>query len=111
MAHCPYTMGRMECYWGTNAHRFDPSRHLNKPRPSPYILTAFHAGPRICLGQQLAYTEAKYVLVKLVLNFYIEVVDQSEVVPVQDLLTLAMKDGVKVKLTPRRDHDGQHLAQ
>jgi len=105
VAHCPYTMGRMESLWGPDAHRFDPCRHLGPAKtrhPSPYTFTAFHAGPRICPGQQLAYIEAKYILVKLVMNYHVEVINPCDVVPAQDLLTLAMKNGLKLKLTRRQ---------
>lgn len=36
-----------------------PHQNQGRPRPSPYLWPAFQAGPRICLGQKLAYMEAK----------------------------------------------------
>jgi cytochrome P450 len=67
----PYLMGRSEALWGEDAAVFRPERHLTtvegeggvkkrvfKP-PNPFVFTAFQAGPRVCMGQQLAYMEMK----------------------------------------------------
>jgi hypothetical protein len=67
----PYLMGRSEALWGEDAAVFRPERHLAtvegeggvkrrvfKP-PNPFVFTAFQAGPRVCMGQQLAYMEMK----------------------------------------------------
>lgn len=36
----PYAMGRLESLW-PDALKFDPSRHLDAPRPSNFKFTAF----------------------------------------------------------------------
>lgn len=37
-----------------NCNEFRPERFIEDPKPSPFIFTAFQAGPRICLGQNMA---------------------------------------------------------
>ncbi|CAA7270247.1 unnamed protein product [Cyclocybe aegerita] len=56
------------------ALEFDPDRFLDDRlqrylTPNPFIFLPFNAGPRICLGQQFAYNEASFFLVRLLQNF------------------------------------------
>ena len=37
--------------------------------PNPFIFLPFNAGPRICLGQQFAYSEASTIIARLVQAF------------------------------------------
>ncbi|KAH8832509.1 cytochrome P450 [Flagelloscypha sp. PMI_526] len=60
--------------WGPDALEFDPDRfideRLNKYLiPNPFIFLPFNAGPRICVGQQFAYHEMSYFLVRLLQQF------------------------------------------
>ncbi|KAF9471382.1 cytochrome P450 [Pholiota conissans] len=60
--------------WGPDALTFDPDRFLDVRlhkylTPNPYIFCPFNAGPRICLGQQFAYHEATFYLVRLLQRF------------------------------------------
>ncbi|KAH8832521.1 cytochrome P450 [Flagelloscypha sp. PMI_526] len=60
--------------WGPDALEFDPDRfideRLNKYlTPNPFIFLPFNAGPRICVGQQFAYHEMSYFLVRLLQQF------------------------------------------
>ncbi|KAJ3755884.1 cytochrome P450 [Lentinula raphanica] len=53
---------------------FDPDRFLDErlPKyltPNPFIFLPFNAGPRICLGQQFAYNETSYFLIKFLQAF------------------------------------------
>jgi len=68
--YVPYVMARLPNLWGPRPENFDPERHLQgRLRPSPYLWPAFQAGPRICLGQKLAYMEAKAILCSLLVRF------------------------------------------
>lgn len=56
------------------AEEFDPDRFLDDRvqkylTPNPFIFLPFNAGPRICLGQQFAYNEMSFFLVRLLQNF------------------------------------------
>ncbi|KAI0337412.1 cytochrome P450 monooxygenase pc-3 [Trametopsis cervina] len=69
--HC---MHRRTDYWGPDAEEFDPDRFLDARvqkylLPNPFIFLPFNAGPRICLGQQFAYNEMGFFLVRLVQAF------------------------------------------
>ncbi|KAH8825509.1 cytochrome P450 [Flagelloscypha sp. PMI_526] len=67
-------MQRRKDLWGEDAEVFDPDRFMDWRlskylTPNPFIFLPFNAGPRICLGQQFAYTEASYFLIKLLQHF------------------------------------------
>jgi cytochrome P450 len=67
-------MHRRTDLWGPDALVFDPDRFLDERvkkylTPNPFIFCPFNAGPRICLGQQFAYHEATYFLVRLFQEF------------------------------------------
>ncbi|KZV94028.1 cytochrome P450 [Exidia glandulosa HHB12029] len=62
--------------WGPSAHKFDPERWLGPSEPgedlktkvhvaNPFAFLPFNAGPRICLGQQFAYAEASFIIIRL----------------------------------------------
>ena len=55
------------------ASTFDPNRWLDERvkhvTRNPFIFLPFNAGPRICLGQQFAYNEMSYFLIRLLQNF------------------------------------------
>lgn len=56
------------------AELFDPDRFLDERlhkylTPNPFIFLPFNAGPRICLGQQFAYNEVSFMLIRLLQAF------------------------------------------
>jgi cytochrome P450 len=61
------TMHRRKDLWGEDAHEFKPGR-WQKHRPGWEYLP-FNGGPRICLGQQFALTEAGYVIVRMLQKY------------------------------------------
>ncbi|KAI6040657.1 cytochrome P450 [Pisolithus marmoratus] len=72
----PYTvflMHRRKDLWGPDAEFFDPDRFLDDRSKyltsSPFIFLPFNAGPRICLGQEFAYNEVSFFLVRLLQTF------------------------------------------
>ncbi|KAJ6584881.1 CYP63 cytochrome P450 monooxygenase-like protein [Mycena capillaripes] len=76
-AQVPYSvllMHRRKDLWGPDAEEFDPDRWLDE-RLKTYLLTnsfqflPFNAGPRICLGQQFAYNEMSFVIIRLLQSF------------------------------------------
>ncbi|KDR74320.1 hypothetical protein GALMADRAFT_250135 [Galerina marginata CBS 339.88] len=72
--------------WGPDALEFDPDRFLDERlhkylTPNPFIFCPFNAGPRICLGQQFAYHEATFYLVRLLQQFTEFTLDKSVNIP------------------------------
>jgi cytochrome P450 len=59
----------------------------------------FGGGPRICLGQQYALTEAMYIMVRMAQQY--ACVEPADNTPWTEhiCITLAVKDGVNCKLT------------
>lgn len=97
----PYVMGRLDTLWA-DAGAFKPERHLNKPKPSNFIFTAFQGGPRICLGVNLAYMQLQYGLALLLLSFNLAPVNGGkEVLPLQHSTTLPSQKGVRLQITLR----------
>lgn len=94
-----YAMHRRKDFYGADSHEFRPERwEENGRRGWDYL--PFNGGPRICLGQQYALTEASYTLVKLVQRFdTLENADPTLVRPaIQSNLTMSHEQGVKIRL-------------
>lgn len=69
-----FMMQRRKDLWGPDAEEFDPNRFLDDRlrkylSSNPFIFLPFNAGPRICLGQQFAYNETSFFLIRLLQQF------------------------------------------
>ncbi|PWY68686.1 cytochrome P450 [Aspergillus heteromorphus CBS 117.55] len=62
-----FVMHRRQDLWGPDADEFRPDRWMERKVGWEYL--PFNGGPRICIGQQFALTEAGYVLVRLLQRF------------------------------------------
>jgi len=62
-----YVMHRRKDLWGADADAFKPDRWDGRKTGWEYL--PFNGGPRICIGQQFALTEAGYVIVRLAQRF------------------------------------------
>jgi cytochrome P450 len=62
-----YVMQRRKDLWGEDADEFRPDRWDGRKSGWEYL--PFNGGPRICIGQQFALTEAGYVIVRLAQRF------------------------------------------
>lgn len=110
-----FLMHRRKDLWGPDALEFDPDRFLDARlgkylSSNPFIFTPFNAGPRICLGQQFAYNEMSFFLVRLLQSFSSFSLEQRALGPVetpeawkgemdekvafQMALTMSVKDGL-----------------
>ncbi|KAF2099785.1 cytochrome P450 [Rhizodiscina lignyota] len=92
-----YAMHRRKDIWGEDALEFKPERW--ESRKLDWAFVPFSGGPRICLGQQFALTEAAYLTVRILQTF-----DKIEWAgpagkPRKGLgLTLFPRDGVRVRV-------------
>ncbi|KAK5046114.1 hypothetical protein LTR84_008571 [Exophiala bonariae] len=62
-----HIMHHREDIWGSDVEEFNPDRW--RSRKGGWEFLPFNGGPRICLGQQFALTEASYVIVRLMQKF------------------------------------------
>lgn len=104
LSYITYAMGRLDAIWGEDCRSFKPERWLKdgvfQPESS-YKFPVFHAGPRICLGKEMAFIQMKSILACVMERFSIEIVDKVNC-PEQVLsLTLRMKDGLQVRVRER----------
>ncbi|KAI6392613.1 alanine transaminase alt2 [Pyricularia oryzae] len=54
--------------WGRDSDEFRPERWAER-RPGVFHYVPFNGGPRICIGQQFALTEAGFVVVRMLQEF------------------------------------------
>ena len=74
-------------WWGPTAQAFDPARFLQGPEPERFTYIPFGAGPHVCIGAQLALTEAVLVLARVMRGNRITMADTRPVLPVGVLST------------------------
>lgn len=100
-----YSAGRMKFIWGDDCLEFKPERWLSKdgrkfePKDQ-FQFVAFNAGPRICLGKDLAYLQMKSIAAAVLLRHRLMVAPGHKVEQKMSL-TLFMKYGLKVNVYPR----------
>ncbi|KAF2172859.1 hypothetical protein M409DRAFT_16813 [Zasmidium cellare ATCC 36951] len=92
-----YLLHRRTDLWGPDALDFRPERWGEGKIPAWQFLP-FSGGPRICLGQQFALTEAGYVLVRMLQRFEgVEGVGGGERLRKGIGLTMWPAEGVRVR--------------
>jgi cytochrome P450 len=64
-----HVLHRRKDLWGEDADEFVPERWEKKRPGTAWQYVPFNGGPRICIGQQFALTEAGYVLVRMVQRY------------------------------------------
>ncbi|KAF8629726.1 hypothetical protein AX15_003304 [Amanita polypyramis BW_CC] len=74
ITYLPLLTQRNPALWGADADEFKPERWLEPDRvahfvANPTMYLPFSAGPRICLGQNYAYNELTYFLIRLLQQF------------------------------------------
>ncbi|CAH0668855.1 unnamed protein product [Spodoptera exigua] len=78
---------------------FRPER-FEESLKNPFSFLAFSAGPRNCIGQKFAMMELKITISEIVKHFHILPVDEPPQLSAD--LILRSKNGVKVRLMPRK---------
>ncbi|KAF5194934.1 Cytochrome p450 [Thalictrum thalictroides] len=113
VAYHPYSMGRMEKLWGKDWAEFKPERWLKKDdliegkwnfvAKDPYTYPVFQAGPRICLGKEMAFLQMKGVVAGVLRRFrVVPAVMEEGFQPVFiSYMTSKMKDGFPVRIEDR----------
>ncbi|KAK4255219.1 hypothetical protein QN277_008244 [Acacia crassicarpa] len=101
----PYAMGRMERIWGSDCLEFKPERWLRDgvfvPK-CPFKYPVFQAGPRVCLGRELALVEMKSAVAASVRRFDIRVVNTGSEPRFMPGLTATVRGGMPVQVSERR---------
>ncbi|CAN4087968.1 unnamed protein product [Withania somnifera] len=104
VTYFPYGMGRMENIWGKDRLEFKPDRWMDEygelKSVSAYKFPVFQAGPRVCLGKEMAFTQMKYVLASVLRRFEIKPVKVEKPVFLP-LLTAHMAGGLNVRIYHR----------
>jgi unspecific monooxygenase len=83
----PWVLHRHRRLW-TDPDAFNPSRFLgDAPSAHRFAYMPFGAGPRICIGAQLALTEACLVLAMMIQRFEVALADARPVLPMAVIVT------------------------
>lgn len=103
VTYMPYTMGRLETLWGSDWAEFKPERWLEKDKAEDshwrfvgrdaYTYPVFQAGPRICLGKEMAFLQMKRVLAWILRRFKV-------VPPLEESVEPALEEGVEPEFVP-----------
>ncbi|XP_017701498.3 cytochrome P450 94A1-like [Phoenix dactylifera] len=97
-----YAMGRAEGIWGQDCGEFRPERWMEDgvfQPASPFRYTVFHAGPRMCLGKDMAYIQMKAVAASILEGFEVEVVENRGKHHLS--MTMRMEGGLPVRIKER----------
>ncbi|KAH7517341.1 hypothetical protein FEM48_Zijuj09G0053200 [Ziziphus jujuba var. spinosa] len=106
----PYAMGRLESLWGRDWEEYKPERWLERDHETnkwrfvsnkvdPYTYPVFQAGPRICLGKEMAFLQMKMVVAGVMRRFRVVPAIAEGVEPVfVTYLTSKMKGGFPVRI-------------
>ncbi|XP_010544737.1 PREDICTED: cytochrome P450 86A8 [Tarenaya hassleriana] len=96
-----YSAGRMRSTWGEDCLEFKPERWISPSSDGgrfinhdPFRFVAFNAGPRICLGKDLAYLQMKSIAATVLLRHRLTVANGHKVEQKMSL-TLFMKNGLR----------------
>lgn len=99
-----YAMGRMERIWGENCGEFLPERWVENGvcrAESPFRFPVFHAGPRMCLGKEMAYIQMKSIAAAVIERFEVGMAEKEKSPKYLLSLTLRMENGCPVVLKKR----------
>ncbi|KAK3815797.1 MAG: cytochrome P450 [Linnemannia gamsii] len=96
-----YVMGRSKKIWGPDVHEYKPSRWINTEKPSQGKFSSFHAGPRVCLGQNFAILEALTLVGMILQKFELTLVDSAKTPHYGVSLTFPMLEGLPMRVHRR----------
>jgi len=97
VVYSAYTIHRLPEYWGKDCELFKPERWAEPGLiKHPYQYLAFQKGPRVCLGMNMAYEEAKCCMAMLVQAGIKFTLDQKQNVLPHATAILQARHGVKM---------------
>ncbi|XP_037492280.1 alkane hydroxylase MAH1 [Jatropha curcas] len=100
-----YVMGRLKSLWGEDCMEFKPERWISEEgrliQQSPYKFLTFNAGPRTCLGKEIALTEMKAVAAFILHNYQVKVIEGHVPEPTCASIILHIKNGLMVRISRR----------
>ncbi|KAJ3669208.1 hypothetical protein LUZ60_011158 [Juncus effusus] len=106
ISYSAYAMGRIEDVWGKDCCEFKPERWLEngvfKPE-NPFKYPVFHAGPRMCLGKEMAYIQMKSIVACVLERFRVRILGKDGTPETLLSLTLRMKGGLPIQVVKRED--------
>ncbi|POM73887.1 Cytochrome p450, partial [Phytophthora palmivora] len=100
-----YTTGRLTGVWGEDALEFKPERFLDTEtgeviKVSSSKFCAFSAGPRICVGRNLAFLEMKIVIANIVSRFHLVPEPGQQKPAYSQGITLGMQTPLMMRVEP-----------
>ncbi|KAF8948553.1 hypothetical protein BGZ47_004289 [Haplosporangium gracile] len=98
-----WAMGKEEELWGPDAKVYNPFRWEKMDKPSSAKFVSFHHGPRACLGQGFAVTEAVTLMSMFFQKFTFELENPDQKATYMPSLTLPMEGGLRVYVKRRTD--------
>jgi cytochrome P450 len=97
----PFVTQRHPSLWenpeGFDPERFTPEREASRPR---YAYYPFGGGPRFCIGQGFAQSEAAIILSELASRFRLDLATTHDVRP-EPLITLRPRGALTMRITKR----------
>ena len=114
MTYHPSATGRMEKLWGSDWPEFKPKRWLERDEAGkwsfvgrdPYTYPVFQAGPRICLGKEMAFLQMKRLVAGILRRFKVVPAVENGFQPqFIAYLTSKMKGGFPIRVEERGEFD------
>lgn len=98
-----YAMARLPSVWGDDAAQFNPDRWIDAAtgklvHVSSFKFVSFHAGPRMCIGMNLAMLEMKIAIAHILRRFRVKVVPGQKI-SYDMSITLPMNAPLMVQLS------------
>ncbi|KAF5200918.1 Cytochrome p450 [Thalictrum thalictroides] len=108
-----YAMGRMEKLWGLDWPEYRPERWLEKDNVTgkwnfipkdAYAYPVFQAGPRVCLGKDMAFLQMKKIVAGVLRHFrVVPIIDKGSEPVYNAFITSKMIGGFQVRIEQRGD--------
>jgi cytochrome P450 len=99
-----YALARLQNEWGPDAQSFNPDRWIDQKtkrivQVSPFKFTAFHAGPRMCLGMKFALLEMKIAIAALFSRFDFETLKHPQEFTYDIAITTPVKGPILTRIS------------